>query len=155
MNEEQARQFALRLMEKSEAVYLSTVDGAGCPHIRAMLNLRNVRQYPGFAALFAGHDDDLLVYLTTNTSSLKVEQIRANPAVAVYYCEPAEFHGLMLGGKVDIVDDPKLKEAVWQDGWEMYYPSGPADPDNTLLRLLPSVARGWFGDEKSGFSIGK
>jgi general stress protein 26 len=153
MKEQEARQFALRLMETSEAAYLSTVDGDGCPHIRAMLNLRNKRQYPGLADLFAAHQADLLVYFTTNTSSAKMEQLRANPAVAVYYCDPARFHGLMLGGTVEVTTNPQLKQDIWQDGWEEYYPSGPNDPDHTVLRLSPSIAKGWRGEVKFGFSV--
>jgi len=153
MNEDKARRFALELMAVSEAAYLVTVDGGGRPQVRAMLNLRNRRQYPSLTGLFAEHENDFLVYLTTNTSSQKVAQIRASPAIAVYYCEPAKFHGLMLGGDADIADDPKVREALWQDGWENYYPSGPNDPDHTVLGLRPSVARGWHGEGKFEFDL--
>lgn len=153
MTPQQARQFALNLMETADAALLATVDGEGCPQTRAMLNLRNRKQYPKLARVFAGHEDDFLVYLTTNTSSAKVPQIRAHPAVALYYCTPAEFHGLMLGGKAEIVDDPQVRESLWQDGWEMYYPGGPNDPDHTVLRVLPSVARGWHGGGKFAFDL--
>ena len=153
MNESQARRFALELMALSEAAYLATVDGDGRPHIRAMLNLRNRIQYPKLAALFSEHVDDLLVYFTTNMSSPKVAQVRANPAVAVYYCEPAKFHGLMLRGDVEIVDDPKVREALWQEGWENYYPGGPNDPDHAVLTLRPSVANGWHGEGKFQFDL--
>jgi general stress protein 26 len=155
MNEDQARAFALGLMAVSDAAYLATVDGVGRPQVRAMLNLRNKAQYPKLTDLFAGHEDALLIYLTTNTSSLKVSQVRANPAIAVYYCEPTRFHGLMLGGDVEIVDDPMVREALWQDGWENYYPGGPNDPDHTVLSLRPSVARGWHGEGKFEFDLNK
>ncbi len=155
MNEDQARRFALGLMALSEAAYLATVDGDAHPHVRAMLNLRNKAQYPKLTALFAEHEDDLLVYLTTNTSSPKVSQVRANPAIAIYYCEPTKFHGLMLGGDVEIVDDPKVREALWQDGWENYYSGGPNDPDHTVLSLRPSVAGGWHGEGKFEFDLNK
>ena len=155
MNENQARPFAIELMARSEAAYLATIDGDGHPHIRAMLNLRNRTQYPKLATLLNEHKNDLLAYFTTNTSSPKVAQVRANQAVAVYYCEPAKFHGLMLGGDIEIVDDPKVREALWQDGWENYYPGGPNDPDHTLLRLRPSVAKGWHGEGKFGFDLNR
>jgi pyridoxamine 5'-phosphate oxidase len=151
MDENQARRYALELMAFSEAAYLATVDGDGRPHIRAMLNLRTRAQYPKLAALFSEHANDLLVYFTTNTSSPKVAQIRANPAVAAYYCEPAKFHGLMLAGDIEIVDDPRVREALWQDGWERFYPGGPNDPDHTVLELRPTVARGWHGEDKVEF----
>lgn len=155
MTEQQARQFALELMEAAPAAYLSTVDTDGSPHTRAMLNLRNRQQYPSLIGLFAPHKDDFLVYFTTNTSSSKTEHIRANPAICVYYCNPAQFHGLMLGGVAEIVDDSRLKAAIWQEGWESFYPSGPDDPDHTVLRLAPRIAKGWHGEDRFGFSVHK
>ena len=153
MTEREARQSVLELMETSEAAYLSTVDGDGCPHSRALLNLRNTRQYPSLIDLFAAHKADLLVYLTTNTSSTKIEHIRANPAVCVYYCNPAQFHGAMLGGAPEIVHDSQLKAAIWQEGWETSYPTGPNDPDHTVLRLAPKFAKGWHGEGRFELKI--
>ena len=155
MNEREARRFALGLMEASEAVYLTTVDRDGFPKTRAMLNLRNRQQYSSLIELFAPHKDDLLVLFTTNTSSGKVQQIRANPAVSAYFCVPAKFHGLMLGGVAEIVDDSQLKAAIWQDGWERHYPKGADDPDHAVLRLMPRVAKGWHGEGRFEFKIDK
>ena len=74
MTEQEAKRFALRLMEVSEAVYLTTVDRDGVPQTRAMVNLRNKQQYPSLIELFVPHQDDLLVLFTTNTSSGKVDR---------------------------------------------------------------------------------
>ncbi|KUK27322.1 MAG: Uncharacterized protein XD60_0564 [Acetothermia bacterium 64_32] len=37
----------------------------------------------------------------------------------------------MLGGEVEIVADPGIRNALWNAGWERYYPAGPDDPDYT------------------------
>ena len=155
MNKEQAMRFARGLMETSEAAYLTTIGGDGFPQTRAMLNLRNRQQFPTLVELFAAHQDDLLVHFTTNTSSAKMEQIRANPRVSVYFCNPASFHGLMLAGVIQVVADSRLKRDLWQEGWERYYPSGPEDPDHTVLRLAPAVAKGWHGEGRFEFRIDK
>lgn len=141
MNEQEALRLAVELMESVEAAFLTTIDGDGFPQTRAMLNLRNARNYPELIGLFSGHRDDFTVFFTTNTSSLKVAQIRANPAVSVYYCCPAEWRGLMLGGRIEIITAPDQKKALWQEGWEMYYPAGPDDPDYAILWLRPMVAK--------------
>ena len=109
-----------------------------------ILNLRNREQYPNLVELFAAHRDDLLVYFTTNTSSQKLGQIRADPRVSVYYCNPEQFHGLMLSGDVEVIDDSALRHALWSEGWERYYPGGPDDPDHTVLLLRPRSVRGWY-----------
>lgn len=145
MNAEELKQWGVELMETSEAVYLTTIGEDGYPYTRAMLNLRNKRHYPAQARLFAPHQDDLMVYFTTNTSSSKIRQIKSNPRVSAYYCDPAKFHGLMLSGDIEVVDDSKIRQAIWNEGWERYYPSGPDDPDHTVLRLCPRSAQGWRG----------
>jgi general stress protein 26 len=145
---------SIELMETAQAVYLTTLGPGGYPYTRAMLNLRNREQYPDQVELFAKHQDDLLVYFSTNTSSQKLDQIKADPRVSVYYCNPEQFHGLMLSGDIEIVDDSNLRHTLWNEGWERYYPSGPDDPDHTVLRLRPKSVRGWYKARNFGFDLG-
>jgi len=151
MNEKELKQECLKLMETAAAAYLSTIDSDGFPQIRAMLNLRNKKQFPALVKLFQEYDESLLVYLTTNTTSAKMCQIMANAKVSLYFCDPGEFHGLMLAGKIEIVTDQNLKKQIWQDGWEMYYPGGADDSDYTILRLSSAFAKGW--DKSAPFEI--
>jgi general stress protein 26 len=141
-------------VERAWPVYLGTVDLDGRPRIRAVFNLRNAEHFPGLVPLFQGHDEDLLLLFTTNTSSSKVAEVRTNPAVAAYFSDPEESLGLMLAGDAEIVSDPGVKKALWQDGWERYYPGGYDDPDHTVFQLLPDVARGWNQRETFEFDIG-
>lgn len=60
-----------------------------------------------------------------------MREIQANRRVSVYYCNPKEVKGVMLGGEVEIVADPGIRNALWNAGWERYYPAGPDDPDYT------------------------
>ncbi|MHC4696201.1 MAG: pyridoxamine 5'-phosphate oxidase family protein [Planctomycetota bacterium] len=143
MNEQEIRQFSVDLMETAEAVYVTTIGCDGFPQTRAMFNLRNKAQFPTLSGLFAARGQELFMYLSTNTSSTKMDEIRRNPAVSLYFCRPAEFFGLMLGGTIEVVTDTALKKRIWQNGWERYYPAGPEDPDYTVLRLAPAFAKGW------------
>jgi general stress protein 26 len=106
-----------------------------------MFNLRSKEQFPGLIELFKKRKDDFVVYFTTNTFSPKTAHIKVNPRVSVYYHKPAEFRGLMLSGEMEIVTDSKVKESIWQPGWERYYPGGVHDPDHTVLRLRPRAAK--------------
>ena len=154
MDVEELKTTSVALMETAQAVYLTTNGPGGYPHTRAMLNLRNKEQFPDQVQLFADHQEDLLVYFTTNTSSQKLRQIEADPRVSVYYCNPGQFHGLMLSGDVDILDDSALRHAIWNEGWERYYPGGPDDPDHTVLRLRPRRVVGWYKASRFEFDIG-
>jgi len=133
---------ALDLLSRAEAAYVTTLDAHGRPRTRAMFNLCNTAQFPGLTGFLDG--ERFTTFFTTNTSSSKVTDLRANPVVSVYYCLPLEFHGLMLGGEMEIVTDSATRRAIWQPGWTTYYPGGPDDPDHTILRLAPSEARHYF-----------
>jgi general stress protein 26 len=155
MNKKQLLEASRKLMVTSASVYLTTVGGRGIPFTRAMLNLKNRKQYPSLVKFFAKEKGELVAYFTTNTSSEKVKHIKSHPYVSVYYCDPKKFHGLMLGGRIQIIKDPKIKKAIWQKGWERYYPGGCDDPDNTVLKLVPSVARGWYKASKFTIPLNK
>ena len=153
MQVEELKDVSVELIETAEAAYLTTIGQDGYPHTRAMLNLRNRQQYPNQVHLFTQHQDDLMVYFSTNTSSNKIRQIESNPRVCVYYCHPKQFHGLMLSGDIEIVDDSEIREALWNEGWKRYYPGGPDDPDHTVLRLDPKLATGWYRSSRFEFSL--
>ena len=154
LDENEARRFSLGVMKTTWEVYVTTVDENGFPATRAMDNLRNSMRYPRLTELFKRHSDDLRVLLSANTSSVKVQHIKRNPSVCVYYCEPLRFHGVSLSGRAEIVKDAELKHGLWQDYWaRYYYPKGIDDPDYTVLSLYPTLVQGWHGSGKFEFTM--
>lgn len=148
------REMALYLVENAKAAIVTTIDELGFPQTRAMFNLRNKETWPKLTSIFDNHKDDFMILLTTNTSSTKIENIRRNNRVSIYYHIPDEWRGLMLGGSIEIVDDLEIKKAVWHEGWERYYLTGYDDPDHTILKLNPTIARGWNQSHTYSFEIG-
>lgn len=140
-------------MEVSKAAYLTTIDPDGFPHTRAMTNFRNKSQKPQLVSLFRDHQEDYLIIFSTNTSSAKVKHVKENSKVSVYYSNPEKWQGVMFGGKIEIVPDVRLKRAIWEDGMERYYPCGYDDPDHTILRLRPQMAKGWDGQKFTTFAF--
>ncbi|MHC4463511.1 MAG: pyridoxamine 5'-phosphate oxidase family protein [Planctomycetota bacterium] len=153
MEEKEAKRVSLELTEVVQEAYLSTVDGDGFPQTRVMGNLRNKEQCQIAEELFAGHDEDFLIYMLTGHSSDKMQQIRANSKVSVYFCNSAEFHTLLLAGDVEEIDDPELKKQIWQDEWKIHWPGGPEDPEFILLKLLPEWAKGWYKEGAFEFKL--
>ncbi len=151
--ETEIKKACLELIGRADAAILTTVDKRGFPQTRAMLNLHNPKQYPSLIS-FLGNQDDFTLYFTTYTRSDKMEQIRNNPRVSVYYCDAPIYHGLMLGGEIEIVTDPGIKKALWQDDWTMYYRNGVDGPEYGVLRLRPSFARGWYQQSAFEFALG-
>jgi general stress protein 26 len=148
MDKEKAKMQCIQLMENAETVYLTTIDLEGFPNTRAMLNLRNKHQYPGLVEFFNNCNTDLSIYFTTNTSSEKVNHILKNPAVSVYYCNPRNWHGVMLNGHIEIINDLAIKKALWQPDWDMYYPEGVDSEDNAVLRLVPKFLKSYYKFER-------
>lgn len=143
MKDKELKQLCLNILETAEVACLTTIDKNRYPNTRAMFNLRNKHQFPNLTEWFQKHQDDFWIYFTTNTSSPKIDQIKANPAVSAFYCRPKEFLGLMFAGNIEIVTDSEIKKALWHKGWEIYYPKGISDPDYSILRLCPIFAKGW------------
>ncbi|MFW9949860.1 MAG: pyridoxamine 5'-phosphate oxidase family protein, partial [Candidatus Thorarchaeota archaeon] len=93
------------------------------------------------------------IYISTNTSSTKVTHLSKNPTMCVYYCDPEDFKGFMLGGSAQIVDNMELKKQIWLDWWTRYYPGGLEDPDYTLIRMEPKKARFYYKLNQVNFEI--
>jgi pyridoxamine 5'-phosphate oxidase len=153
MDEKEIKHLSIKLIESADAAYVTTIDSGGYPQTRCMFNLRNKKQFPTLVRVFSDHKDDFMILLSTNTSSEKVAQVKDNTAVCLYYCKPGEFHGLMLSGDMEILEDPGIRESLWQEGWERYYPKGPQDPDHTVLRIYPVKAKGWYQGHSFQFTL--
>jgi general stress protein 26 len=154
MTEVDPKKAALDLMEKAQGAYVTTVGRDGYPRTRVMFNLRNKQQFPNLVPAFAGHQGDLMLYLGTNTSSAKIDEIRKNPKGCVYFCDYPQFLGMSFAGDLEIVGDPRIRRALWTPGWEVYYPAGPEDPDYTVLRMLPDSVSGWLSSRRIHFAVG-
>jgi general stress protein 26 len=157
VEEKEVKQVCLDLMEKVDVLYLSTVDANGFPHTRIMSNLRDTKQHPALAEMFERHKDDFLIYMATSSSSVKMQQIRANPKVsalfAAYTEVPADFQSVLFCGEIEEVSDQQLKKELWQSGWEIFWQGGVDDPEYAVLRLVPSFARGAYKESPFEFEL--
>ena len=153
MEEKEAKRVNLELIKAAQDAYLCTVDSNGFPQTRVMGNLRNKEQCRIAEELFAGHEEDFLLYMLTGHSSDKMQQIRANPKVCVYFCNSAQFHTLLLTGTIEETADMELKKRIWQDEWKIHWPSGPEDPEFIMLKLLPDRAKGWYKEAPFEFKL--
>lgn len=154
VDEKEIREMCLDLIETGWPAYLTTVDDKGFPQTRAMFNLQNKERFPKLAPLFEKHRDNYTIIFSTNTSSTKIDDIKSRPAASVYFCKPEVWQGVMFGGELEIVEDSELKKEMWHDGWERYYPQGYDDPDHTVLRLVPTIAKGWTGSSTFRLELG-
>lgn len=74
------------------------------------------------------------IYLSTNTSSMRVAQFLDNNRACLYLCNARFFKGIMLRGTMEVLTDSASKEMIWQEGDTLYYPEGVTDPDYCVLK---------------------
>lgn len=128
------------IIDKSTVTIISSIDDDGFPNTKAMLP---PRKRTGIKEL----------YLTTNTSSMRVKQYTENSKACVYFYDKRFFRGIMLKGKMEVLLDAKSKKMIWKDGDEMYYPMGMTDPDYCVLKFVAKEGRFYSNFKSQTFTI--
>jgi len=128
------------LIDKQGVSFIASIDENGFPNMKAMLPPRKrdgIREF----------------WFTTNTSSRRVAQYRANPKAAIYFCDKRYFRGVQLIGTMEVMTDAATKEMIWQDGDTMYYPGGITDPDYCVLKFTAAKGRYYANFHSEDFEI--
>ena len=128
------------LIDKQNVSLISSVDADGFPCTKAMLPPRRREGIKSF-------------YFTTNTSSMRVSQYRENPKACIYFMDKRFFHGVMLQGTMEVLEDQASKELIWRDGDTMYYPLGVADPDYCVLKFTAVSGRYYSQFSSQNFTV--
>lgn len=114
---------ARRIIEAADYCALITLDGSGRPQVRTM---------DPFAP-----DDDMVVWLGTHRRSRKVQQIRNDPRVTLYYEASGGVGYVSISGTARLVDDVSEKARRWKEEWEQFYVD--AESDYVLIEVEPEV----------------
>ena len=145
----------VKIIQSSECAQIATFgkdETEGFPEIRALLNLANPKKYPKLKDKAISVDGETItLYFTTNTSSRKVRQLRANNKACLYFVLPKKFKGVSAIGSIEEVTDQAVKEDFWQTGWYIYYHKGAKDPDYTLLKFSTKYLHCWGGSRVYNF----
>ena len=91
------------MIDKLKTAFIGSIDGEGFPTIKAMLQPRKRKGIK-------------TIYLTTNTSSMRVAQYRENNHACIYFCDTRFFRGVMLRGTMDVLTDSASKEMILAGG---------------------------------------
>jgi Uncharacterized stress protein (general stress protein 26) len=135
-----ARQAIGNLIEKQSISFISSIDQEGFPNTKAMLPPRKREGIKSF-------------YFTTNTSSMRAAQYRANSNACIYFCDKRFFRGVMLKGTMEVLEDKESKEMIWQDGDTLYYPKGVTDPDYCVLKFIAQCGRYYTNFSSQDFIV--
>lgn len=116
-------------IQKQKTAFVASVDEDGFPNIKAMFTPRKI--------------DGSAFYFSTNTSSVRTGQYMQNPKASIYFYHRGRFcyEGIMLIGTMEVLQDAKIKEEIWQPGDTIYYKQGVTDPDYCVLKFTAVKGR--------------
>jgi general stress protein 26 len=99
------------------------------------------------------HDGLKVFYFTTNTHSMRVQQYLKNPKASIYFYDTRFFKGVMLRGKMEVLQDQDTKDRIWRDGDNMYYSLGVTDPDYCVLKFTALNGRMYENFKSCDFKV--
>lgn len=100
---------AREIMGLQKYCALVTIDSLGLPNVRTM------NPFPP--------DEDMCVWVATNSRSKKVHDIKNNSSVSLYYSDHANAAGYVcIKGKALLVDDMNEKMKRKRDYWDQSFP---------------------------------
>jgi len=130
---------AREIMTSARYCALITTDTAGRVHARTM------DAFPP--------EDDMKVWLGTNSRSRKVQEIRRHPRVTLYYFVREDQAYVSITGIARLVNDPREKAKRFKDDWKNFYSDRARD--YLLIEFTPerlevvSVKKGIVGDART------
>ena len=126
-------------IQKQKTAFVASVDEDGFPNIKAMFTPRKI--------------DGNAFYFTTNTSSVRAGQFMQNPKASIYFYHRGRFcyEGIMLIGTMEVLQDAKIKEEIWQPGDTIYYKQGVTDPDYCVLKFTAQKGRRYCDFKSESF----
>jgi general stress protein 26 len=128
------------LIDKQSVSFISSVDENGYPNTKAMLAPVKRESIKTF-------------YWHTNSPSMKVKQYRNDPKACIYFCDEHSFHGVMLKGIMEVVDDVEVKKEIWKDEFSMYYQGGMDGGDFIILKFTAETGRCYSNFKSEDFNV--
>ena len=128
------------LIDKQSVCFISSVDEEGFPNTKAMLQP-------------AKREGIKTIYWHTNSPSQKVQQFRDNPKACAYFCDKRFFRGVMLKGRMEVIDDLETKKELWKDDMSVYYSGGVDGGDFIVLKFTAEKGRYYSNFKSEDFEI--
>lgn len=137
------RQFLLNaareIIKSAGKVALITQDENGNPQIRTMDPFEP--------------EADFTVWLATHPNTRKVQQVKNNPNVTLYYPDKMDKGYVVIHGRAELVNDQKEKDKRWKSEWKNFYAN--RTDAYLLIKVTPhyleliNYNRGISGDPKT------
>ena len=130
---------ARQYIENVRFCSLVTIDSEGYPHARTMDPFQP--------------NENWIIWLGTNPKSRKVNEIRNNPKVTLYYSSNEGEGYVSVIGTASLVNDQSKKDSLWKDEWSRFYKD--RKENYLLIKVVPKKLEllnyklGIFGDKET------
>jgi len=129
------------MIDKSKTSIISSIDEEEYPNTKAMLSPRKRNGIKEF-------------WFSTNTSSMRVGQYRKNMKACIYFFDRMfAYHGVMLVGEMEVLEDQDSKDMIWESGDTLYYKKGVTDPDYCVLKFTAKKGRYYTAFKSENFEV--
>lgn len=129
----------MKLVKESLFANLGFIDNEGMPAIRRV-----------FCTWHKGLGSHLI---STNTSSMHIQNILKCNDVCLYFENSERFEGVCFTGKAVVHFEKEYKEMMWKNGDEQYYPKGIEDEDYCILEITAERGRFYRDDGVGNISL--
>lgn len=131
----------MAFIQKQKTAFVASVDEEGFPNIKAMFMPRKIE----------GNS----FYFATNTSSMRAQQFMKNEKASIYFYQRSRYRyeGLMLTGRMEVLQEPEIKKEIWRSGDTLFYKQGVDDPDYCVLKFTAEKGRHYCDLKSESFEV--
>ena len=86
---------------------------------------------------------DGTIWFLTFAGSSKLREVADNSQVLVSYARLTDYEYVSLSGRARVSKDRQKVGELWSEGFRVWFPSGPDDPDLALLSVEVEEAKYW------------
>ena len=125
----------LGIVHSCPFVYMATINQEKYPEIRHLMNTMNEKA------------ENLYLHFLTGIYSPKMEQLKKNPKICLYFYDPQTHRSVRLFGQMKKEDNIVERGNYWNDSYKMFGYTGPDDPNWGLMAFIPDGYKYYSGGE--------
>lgn len=131
-----------KFIARQKVSFICSIDNENYPNVKAMLKPRKIVGLKEF-------------YFSTNTSSMRVAQYQENSNASIYFYHKGLFKyvGVMLKGKMEVLNDQEIKNLLWKKGDMIFYKKGVTDEDYCVLKFTAVSGRYYCDLKTEDFNV--
>ena len=109
---------------------------------------------PYIKAMIVSKREGNVFWFDSNNGSRRVAQWEENPNACLYFYGGPIYRGVMLTGRMEIINDMETKKRHWKPSMKFIYKGGVTDPDYCILKFTADTGRYYSMYQSEDFELG-